>query len=897
MSVILVIQPDHAQAKVLRDVARTIHAELEIVDSTARAVDAIARRVPDLILVSPFLSPRDEDTLMARLRSLDGASHVQTVSIPQFCTTTESAPSKKSAFGFGKKKKAAVPVGADPVAFAGEVAALLTRATEAHKRAAQAGPAGTVAEPPQALAPAEPVWEVSSPAPAEMAETELEETAESEEDDVLSVFTADMPLPADTGGSFLVESIENLGAFEPQVAEAEVEAEHFDEPEIVEPSIVERPAAAAPASSIADEIDQLVRQLGLDVSMHDADASAAPQVHASFEDDAFDFGESLDRARNGGERLPMAAPPPQIDADAIREAAVAEARATAEREAREASAAEIARVLAEAESLREAAIAEARAAAETEARQALAADRLRVQAETEQMRETAIAEARAVAEREARDTLAAEVARVRSEAELSFSDALNRVKVEAEEAERRGVEAERAKAKQLNEEAQKAFAVELARVRAEVEESLTAQLDAARAEAERVRLAEAEAVRARAAVEHQLKADIERLRFVTAQTRKADETETKRAAQLIKQLEAELATVRAKAEERKGNELEEIRAQMVEMREAAAEHARAAAAEAIAAEVARATAQAAAAVPVPRPTAVITQFPFPIRDEVDEVEDEDEEDVVAERHVSDYLRLWDTQTPAPVRPADVDQSEAPLESLVAAENLRRHAKWALPLAACLLVVANTGTAISTVTSLVRPDERPTLTVQAMHEEPPFIEVVEKRVGSLNVKSTPPGAEAILDGKKYGRTPVTIPDLDVGLHTLVLKSASGSITRKVTIKANQATELNESIYSGWLAIFSPIPVSVTIDGQPVNLTDDARIMTSPGRHVVEFRNDQFGLQTTETLEVQAGIDDRAHAGPAEGHAEGESSGGRRGAGERRAGGRGAERGAAGCHRRA
>ena len=58
---------------------------------------------------------------------------------------------------------------------------------------------------------------------------------------------------------------------------------------------------------------------------------------------------------------------------------MAEARAAAEREAREAGAAEIARVQAEAEMLREAAIAEARAVAEREARQALAADLQRVQ--------------------------------------------------------------------------------------------------------------------------------------------------------------------------------------------------------------------------------------------------------------------------------------------------------------------------------------------------------------------------------------------------------------------------------------------------------------------------------------------------------------------------------------
>ena len=117
-----------------------------------------------------------------------------------------------------------------------------------------------------------------------------------------------------------------------------------------------------------------------------------------------------------------------------------------------------------------------------EAREALAADLARVQAEAEAMREAAITEARAAAEREARETLNAELARVRSETEVTVADALNKVKVEAEEAERVRVEAERMRA-----EAQEAFAAELARVRAEVEQKLTVQLEAARTEAERMR--------------------------------------------------------------------------------------------------------------------------------------------------------------------------------------------------------------------------------------------------------------------------------------------------------------------------------------------------------------------------------------------------------------------------
>ena len=508
----------------------------------------------------------------------------------------------------------------------------------------------------------------------------------------------------------------------------------------------------------------------------------------------------------------------------------------------------MAQLQADAEAIRAAAIAEARAAAEREAREALAADLARVQAEAEAMREIAIAEARAVAEREARETLNAELARVRSETEVTVADALNKVKVEAEEAERIRVEAER-----MRVEAQEAFAAELARVRAEVEQSLTVQLDAARAEAERMRTAEAAAVRERAAAEAQLKTELDRLRFVAAQVRKADESETRKAADQIKQLEGELERVRAKAEERQVAELEEIKVQMAEMREAAARHVRDAAAEAVAAEVARATAPA-AATPVSRPTAVIAQFP------TREAARIDPEQQALERTGYDYLSLWQPHAEAaPVEDVptnEVEEEPEPEEEedeerVSFRPDLRRHAKWALPIAACLLLVASTGTAISSFARFVKPAEPPpALTVEPVEIEP-FIQVVEKRVGRLLVESTPSGAEAVVDGRSYGRTPVNIPGLEVGSHTLVLRSSAGTITRKVAIKANETTQLSEAIFSGWIAIFSPIPVTAVIDGKPVNLTEDGRFMTTPGKHVVELISERFNYRATQTLDVRPG----------------------------------------------
>jgi hypothetical protein len=151
---------------------------------------------------------------------------------------------------------------------------------------------------------------------------------------------------------------------------------------------------------------------------------------------------------------------------------------------------------------------------------------------------------------------------------------------------------------------------------------------------------------------------------------------------------------------------------------------------------------------------------------------------------------------------------------------------------------------------VTPEERPVLTVQPVDPDP-FIEVVEQRVGSLKVESIPEGAEVFVDEKRHGTTPMTILDLEVGQHTLVLKSTAGTVTRRFTIKNNTTTMLSESIFSGWLAIFSPIPVSVFVDGRAVSLNDDGRVMTTPGKHVIEFVSERFNYRASETVHLAPG----------------------------------------------
>ena len=84
MALVLAIEPDHRQATTLKRVVREIvQADLVLVDSRDAAIAAINSQMPDVILVTALLSPRDEEELITHLRALDGAEHLQTHTIPQ----------------------------------------------------------------------------------------------------------------------------------------------------------------------------------------------------------------------------------------------------------------------------------------------------------------------------------------------------------------------------------------------------------------------------------------------------------------------------------------------------------------------------------------------------------------------------------------------------------------------------------------------------------------------------------------------------------------------------------------------------------------------------------------------------------------------------------------------
>jgi len=161
MPLILAIEPDRRQASQLTAMVRgRLHAELVLGESAERALAALGQRVPDLILTSALLSPKDENALGERLRALDGAAaHVQTLTIPVLASSSGRGSNRASGVlsALRRDKGKAVPVsldGCDPAVFAEQCKEYLERAES--ERIALAEKAAAAALDAQADAFVEP---------------------------------------------------------------------------------------------------------------------------------------------------------------------------------------------------------------------------------------------------------------------------------------------------------------------------------------------------------------------------------------------------------------------------------------------------------------------------------------------------------------------------------------------------------------------------------------------------------------------------------------------------------------------------------------------------------------------------------------------------------------------
>ena len=141
---VLAIEPDLRQAAILKRIVRDKGiADVTVVDSRDAAIEAMRTCMPDVLLLSALLSPRDEDELVAHLKTVENAGHLQTHTIPQLASALDGGEERASRgllSAFRRKKEPSpVAAGCDPDLFAEEIRVFLQHAAEKKRQQQHSG--------------------------------------------------------------------------------------------------------------------------------------------------------------------------------------------------------------------------------------------------------------------------------------------------------------------------------------------------------------------------------------------------------------------------------------------------------------------------------------------------------------------------------------------------------------------------------------------------------------------------------------------------------------------------------------------------------------------------------------------------------------------------------------
>jgi PEGA domain len=124
-------------------------------------------------------------------------------------------------------------------------------------------------------------------------------------------------------------------------------------------------------------------------------------------------------------------------------------------------------------------------------------------------------------------------------------------------------------------------------------------------------------------------------------------------------------------------------------------------------------------------------------------------------------------------------------------------------------------------------------------------------GSIVVETQPAGAHILLDGKPAGDSPLRLDDVPPGRHVVTVSTASASVKKVVRVEPGKTISVDLAVYSGWVAIYSPILLDVSEAGQALGTTEQSRLMLPPGHHTLTLTNRELGYTVERSVDIEPG----------------------------------------------
>jgi hypothetical protein len=217
--------------------------------------------------------------------------------------------------------------------------------------------------------------------------------------------------------------------------------------------------------------------------------------------------------------------------------------------------------------------------------------------------------------------------------------------------------------------------------------------------------------------------------------------------------------------------------------------------------------------------------------------------------------------PVPLEPAGADDPSPPLPVTVAdgrpawTETVQPAiGQWTPRLIAVALLVILAAAAVRYGPGLWRSASSSAARIAATAPRPavgPAPSPPATTTGDIHIVSTPAGARVLIDGQPRGVTPMTLAEVAPGRHTVMLQSPAGTIQRVVAVAPGTTTEVDESIFSGWVVVFAPFELTITEGGRALRLDDRGEIMLPAGPHDLRLSNRALGFDQARHVELKPG----------------------------------------------
>ena len=130
-------------------------------------------------------------------------------------------------------------------------------------------------------------------------------------------------------------------------------------------------------------------------------------------------------------------------------------------------------------------------------------------------------------------------------------------------------------------------------------------------------------------------------------------------------------------------------------------------------------------------------------------------------------------------------------------------------------------------------------------------------GTLQITSDPSRAALVVDGITRGVTPLTLPDLTAGSHTIAVRFAGATVEQRVDVVQGNTASVHivapqpSATAAGWLAVDVASPLQIFEQDKLVGTTNIGRLLLPPGQHVLDFVSDELGFRAQRTVTVRSG----------------------------------------------